>query len=138
MSRLTHSSSGRRSQSAVLVGALCIVALLCTATRAAEPVLNEQDINEQSVTRALEPDKSNQPNDSSEPGDNVVTRGFVLSNKQPSVAPRPTAPSIRPRSPTARRLRSTKSPVHCSRSGSRRTGFVWRDTLIRAVRPMPT
>jgi outer membrane protein OmpA-like peptidoglycan-associated protein len=96
MSRLTHSSSGRRSQSAVLVGALCIVALLCTATRAAEPVLNEQDINEQSVTRALEPDKSNQPNDSSEPGDNVVTRGFVLSNKQPSVAPRPTAPSRKP------------------------------------------
>jgi outer membrane protein OmpA-like peptidoglycan-associated protein len=90
MSCLIHSSSGRRSQSAVLVAALCLVALLCTATRAGEPVLNEQDINEQSVTRALEPDKSN------EPSDNVVTRGFVLSNKQPSVAPRPAAASRKP------------------------------------------
>jgi outer membrane protein OmpA-like peptidoglycan-associated protein len=93
MSRLTHSCSARRPQSAVLVAAWCLVALLCTAARAAEPVLNEQDINEQSVTRALEPDKSN---DSSEPNDNVVTRGFVLSNKQPSVAPRPAAASRKP------------------------------------------
>ena len=96
MSRLTHLSSGRGPQSAALVAALCLVTLLCTATRAGEPVLNEQDINEQSVTRALEPDKSNQSNDSNEPSDNVVTRGFVLSNKQPSVAPRPAAASRKP------------------------------------------
>lgn len=96
MSRLTYSRSGRRSQNGVLVAALCCMALLCTATRAADPVLNEQDINEQSVTRALEPDQANPPNDSGEPGDNVVTRGFVLSNKQPSVAPRPAAASRKP------------------------------------------
>jgi outer membrane protein OmpA-like peptidoglycan-associated protein len=87
MSRLRHSFSRRRAQSAVLVAALWLVALFCTPTRAAEPVLNEQDINEQSVTRALEPDESN---------DNVVTRGFVLSNKQPSSAPRPAAASRKP------------------------------------------
>ncbi|RZF28425.1 OmpA family protein [Paraburkholderia sp. UYCP14C] len=89
MSRLTHSSSARRFRSGVLPTALCLLALLCTATRAAEPVLNEKDINEQAVTRALEPDQS------SESGDNVVTRGFVLSNKAPSAAPRP-APARKP------------------------------------------
>jgi outer membrane protein OmpA-like peptidoglycan-associated protein len=89
MSRLTHSSSGRRLPRAVVPAALCLFALLCTLTRAAEPVLNEQDINEQSVTRALEPDQS------SESGDNIVTRGFVLSNKPPSAAPRP-APARKP------------------------------------------
>lgn len=87
MSRLRHSFSRGRAQSAVLVAALWLVALFCTPTRAAEPVLNEQDINEQSVTRALEPDESN---------DNVLTRGFVLSNKQPSSAPRPAAASRKP------------------------------------------
>jgi outer membrane protein OmpA-like peptidoglycan-associated protein len=71
----------------VLVAALWLVALFCTPTRAAEPVLHEQDINEQSVTRALEPD---------EPNDNVLTRGFVLSNKQPSSAPRAAAASRKP------------------------------------------
>jgi outer membrane protein OmpA-like peptidoglycan-associated protein len=90
MSRLTHSSSSaRRFPGGVLSAALCLLALLCTATRAAEPVLNEQDINEQSVTRALEPDES------SESGENVVTRGFVLSNKPPSAAPR-AAPARKP------------------------------------------
>ena len=86
MSRLSLSSSGRRLPSAVLSAALCFLALLCTATRAAEPVLNEKDVNEQSVTRALEPD---------EPSDNIVTRGFVLSNQAPSSAPRP-APARKP------------------------------------------
>ncbi|MBC8750260.1 OmpA family protein [Paraburkholderia sp. WC7.3b] len=86
MSRLIHSCSGRRLPGTVLSAALCLFALLCTATRAAEPVLNEKDINEQSVTRALEPDES---------GDNVVTRGFVLSNQPPSAAPRP-APARKP------------------------------------------
>lgn len=89
MSRLIHSSAGQRSPGAVLSVALCFLALLCTAARAAEPVLNEQDINQQSVTRALEPDESG------ESGENVVTRGFVLSNKPASAAPRP-APARKP------------------------------------------
>jgi outer membrane protein OmpA-like peptidoglycan-associated protein len=93
MSSLTHSSSGRRSHGAARAAALCLLMLLGTAARAADPVLNEKDINEQSVTRALEPDKSN---DSGEPNDNVVTRGFVLSNKAPSAAPRPAAVSRKP------------------------------------------
>lgn len=87
MSRLRHSSSGQRAGSALLVVAVWLVALFCTPTHAAEPVLNEQDINEQSVTRALEPD---------EPSDDVVTRGFVLSNKQPSGAARPAAVARKP------------------------------------------
>ena len=86
MSRLIHSCSARRLPRAVLSTALCVLALLGTATRAAEPVLNEKDVNQQAVTRALEPD---------EPTDNVVTRGFVLSNKAPSAAPRP-APARKP------------------------------------------
>jgi len=89
MSRLTHSASGTRARSAVLVAALCALSSLCAATRAAEPVMKEQDINEQSVTRALEPEQSNGPDD------NIVTRGFVLSNKPPSGAPRP-APAKKP------------------------------------------
>jgi outer membrane protein OmpA-like peptidoglycan-associated protein len=86
MSRLSHSSCARRLPSAVLSAALCLFALLCTAARAAEPVLNEKDVNAQSVTRALEPD---------EPSENIVTRGFVLSNQAPSAAPRP-APARKP------------------------------------------
>jgi outer membrane protein OmpA-like peptidoglycan-associated protein len=46
--------------------------------------MEEQDINEQSVTMALAPD------------DGIVTRGFVLSNKQPSVAPRHAGPAKTP------------------------------------------
>ncbi|MBN3850447.1 OmpA family protein [Paraburkholderia sp. Ac-20342] len=89
MSRLTHSASGTRARGAVLVAALCALSSLCAAARAAEPVMKEQDINEQSVTRALEPAQSGGPDD------NIVTRGFVLSNKPPAGAPRP-APAKTP------------------------------------------
>jgi outer membrane protein OmpA-like peptidoglycan-associated protein len=55
--------------------ALSLAALASLAH--AQPVMKEQDIDEQSVTRALTPDAS----------DDVVTRGFVLSNKKPAGAP---------------------------------------------------
>src|SRR5579864_2096054 len=69
----------------------CVAALLIAAlgrvAYAEDPVMNERDINENSVTKALTPDSVS--------GD-VVTRGFVLSNKQPGVAPRPASPARKP------------------------------------------
>lgn len=82
MSRLILSRSRRQTSRACLVGALLATALLSNVCLAQNAVLKEQDINEQSVTRALEPD---------EPSDNIITRGFVLSNKGAPGAPRPAA-----------------------------------------------
>ncbi|WP_207000310.1 OmpA family protein [Trinickia mobilis] len=86
MSRLIHFGLHRREACGVLIAALCVVGLVRTAY-AGEPVMKEQDINQQSVTNALAP---------TEASDAIVTRGFVLSNKQPGVAPRPGAPAKRP------------------------------------------
>lgn len=54
---------------------------------AQDPVLKEKDINEQSVTRALTPDEGS---------DNIVTRGFVLSNKSPGSPGKPAAAAKKP------------------------------------------
>ncbi|MFL9921637.1 OmpA family protein [Paraburkholderia fungorum] len=70
---------------------VCVAVLLGMTlgriAHAEDPVMKERNINENSVTRALMPDQS---------GDNIVTRGFVLSNKQPGVAPKPSAPARKP------------------------------------------
>jgi outer membrane protein OmpA-like peptidoglycan-associated protein len=50
---------------------------------AGDPVVKEQDIDENSVTKALTPDENS---------DNIVTRGFVLSNK-PGAAAKPAGPA---------------------------------------------
>ncbi|MBP0593969.1 OmpA family protein [Paraburkholderia sp. LEh10] len=77
--------NARRARGALLV-TLCVIACARVA-HAAEPVLKEQDIDEQSVTRALAPEDN---------GDNIVTRGFVLSNKQPGAAAKPAGPARHP------------------------------------------
>ncbi|HEX7936810.1 MAG TPA: OmpA family protein [Paraburkholderia sp.] len=70
---------------------ICVAMLLgmtlCRVAYAEDPVMKERDINEKSVTKALMPDQT---------GDNIVTRGFVLSNKQPGAAPKSSAPARRP------------------------------------------
>ncbi len=64
------------------IAALCAIACVNVA-RAQDPVVKEQDIDENSVTKALAPEDN---------GDNIVTRGFVLSNK-PGAAAKPAAPA---------------------------------------------
>lgn len=72
---------------------LCVAVLLgMTLGRVAyaeDPVMKERDINEDSVTKALMPDQD-------QSGDNIVTRGFVLSNKQPGAAPKHSTPARKP------------------------------------------
>jgi outer membrane protein OmpA-like peptidoglycan-associated protein len=86
MSRFTHVSSRARSARRMwLVGLSAL--MLGQLAHAADPVLKEQDINEQSVTRALEPDEGS---------DDIVTRGFVLSNKAPGAASKPATPARHP------------------------------------------
>jgi len=72
--------TGRAARGAWVV-ALCVVACASVA-HAEDPVVKEQDIDENSVTKALTP----------EDNDNIVTRGFVLSNK-PGAAAKPAAPA---------------------------------------------
>ncbi len=82
MSQVLQPRFGARWLGALVLATLCIL----TPGRRANaegPVMNEQEINEQAVTKALTPDES---------GDNIVTRGFVLSNKQPGVAPKAPGP----------------------------------------------
>ncbi|MBN3761820.1 OmpA family protein [Burkholderia sp. Ac-20365] len=62
--------------------ALCVMACAGVA-RAEDPVVKEQDIDENSVTKALTPDDN---------GDNIVTRGFVLS-KPGAAQAKPAAPA---------------------------------------------
>jgi outer membrane protein OmpA-like peptidoglycan-associated protein len=76
---------GRAAREALVV-ALGVIACM-RVVHAADPVVKEQDIDEQSVTRALTPEDN---------GDNVVTRGFVLSNKQPGAAAKPAGPAKHP------------------------------------------
>ncbi|MGU7775885.1 OmpA family protein [Burkholderia sp. MR1-5-21] len=71
-------SSFFRSRTARCAWAAALGLVLAHAAHAAGPVLNEQDINEQAITKALEPPEST--------GD-VLTRGFVLSNKAAPGAP---------------------------------------------------
>ncbi|WP_109477190.1 OmpA family protein [Paraburkholderia sp. C35] len=73
--------SGRAARGACLI-ALGVLACQGIA-RAEDPVVKEQDIDENSVTKALTPDDN---------GDNIVTRGFVLSNKAGAAA-KPAAPA---------------------------------------------
>ncbi|MGA9917829.1 OmpA family protein [Paraburkholderia sp.] len=68
------------------IAALFVVALGRVAY-AQEPVMKERDVDENSVTKALTPQA---------PDDDVVTRGFVLMNKQPGAAPRPASPARKP------------------------------------------
>jgi outer membrane protein OmpA-like peptidoglycan-associated protein len=63
--------------------AACVAALAPFAH--AQPVMKEQDIDEQAITRALTPDASDE---------DIVTRGFVLSNKKPGSTP--AAPARKP------------------------------------------
>jgi outer membrane protein OmpA-like peptidoglycan-associated protein len=86
MSRLTDFAFSARLVRSVGLAVLCVAAVGRLAY-AEEPVLKEQDINEQSVTKALEP---------AEGSDNIVTRGFVLSNKQPGAPGRPAGPAKTP------------------------------------------
>jgi len=85
MSPSNHSSVRARSARGIVLAVFC--AAFAQAAHAAGPVMNEQDINEQAVTKALTPDDT---------GDNIVTRGFVLSNKQPGPAPRPAGHAKKP------------------------------------------
>jgi outer membrane protein OmpA-like peptidoglycan-associated protein len=80
MSFLNLSFFRARTMRRVACVALGSVAL-AQAAHADGPVMNEQDITEQSVTNALAP--GNESGD-----DSVLTRGFVLSNKAPG-APHP-------------------------------------------------
>lgn len=66
-----------------MIGAAVLGACVAHGAQAAGPVMTEKDINEQSVTKALLPPETT--------GD-VLTRGFVLSNKQPG-APSHAAPA---------------------------------------------
>ncbi|MEM5386196.1 OmpA family protein [Paraburkholderia phymatum] len=67
---------------------MALSAIACVhVAHAADPVVKEQDIDEQSVTKALAPEDN---------GDNIVTRGFVLSNKQPGAAVKPAGPAKHP------------------------------------------
>lgn len=75
MLSLIPSFVGARTTRRVAFVTLCIGAFAQTAY-AGGAVMNEQDITEQSVTNALS------PGDDPADGD-VLTRGFVLSNKQP-------------------------------------------------------
>lgn len=73
--------TGRATHGARVI-ALCVIACASVA-HAEDPVIKEQDIDENSVTKALTPEDNN---------DNIVTRGFVLSNK-PGAAAKPAAPA---------------------------------------------
>lgn len=86
MSHLIRCAFSTRLARPVAFAVLCLVAAGRLAW-AQEPVLKEQDINEQSVTKALEPQEGS---------DNIVTRGFVLSNKQPGAPVRPPGPAKTP------------------------------------------
>ena len=86
MSRFTQVFWGARSARWTwLVGLSAL--MLGHLAHAADPVMKEQDIDEQSVTRALEPDEGS--------GD-IVTRGFVLQNKTPGAAAKPAAAAKHP------------------------------------------
>jgi outer membrane protein OmpA-like peptidoglycan-associated protein len=85
MSGLIHSAFRAHAPRGMFIAVLCFVAFGRIAF-AAGPVMKEQDINPQSITNALEPKDT---------GDNIVTRGFVLSNKNPG-APAPASPAKRP------------------------------------------
>lgn len=76
----------RRTARTAVAMALCAIACVRVA-HAVDPVVKEQDIDEQSVTKALAPDDN---------GDNIVTRGFVLSNKQSGAAAKPARPAKHP------------------------------------------
>ncbi|HEV3425607.1 MAG TPA: OmpA family protein [Paraburkholderia sp.] len=82
MLHFLQSSFRAPSIAGALLAALCVVTP-GRAAYAAGPVMTEKDINEQEVTKALTPEA---------PSDNIVTRGFVLSNQQPGVAPKPPGP----------------------------------------------